>query len=215
MSNEKESVNKYNKKEHYQKIVNKSLESAILLNKIIRGKSVEDYSDEEMSEAIRVQADIVSYEEIKEWCDNFGYDVTEELDACCDVLYTVPYLHYLIDEARKRENVMVNHKRIALVTTMANLVLSNLMLGSDGTYNLIEEAVDRVIENNMAKVTTSKAEFKKWKAPANEHLTKSIVVVDDVTYYMLKNEHGKVRKREGFPTVELGDLLEKHLNVKD
>lgn len=205
----------YNHNEHYLEIIQKSLDSAILLNKIIRGKPVEQYTDEELSEAIAVQTEKVTYEEVKEWLDNYGVDLVEELDACCDVLYTAPYLHYLIDEARKRENVKVNFSRVNLVVYLANFVLSNLMKGTDGTYNLIDEAVDRVIENNMAKVTTSRVEFKKWKSPENEPLIKSEVEVDGVTYFMLKNEHGKVRKRKGFPTVELSDLLEKHFYVKD
>lgn len=207
-------MSEYNPKEHYLKIVQKSLDSSILLNKIIRGKPVSEYSNEELEDAIRVQTEKVTFEEVKEWFDNYGLDVIEELDACCDVLYTAPYLHYLIDEARKREDVKVNSQRINLVAYLSNFVLSNLMQGTDGTYNLIDEAVDRVIENNMAKVTTNRAEFKKWKSPVDEPLIPCEVEVDGVTYFMLKNEHGKVRKRKGFPVVELGDLLEKHFNVE-
>lgn len=214
VSFKKQEEKEYSHKDHYFEIVNKALNSAVLLNKIIRGKSVEEYSKEELENAIHVQTEKVAYEEVKEWFDNFGIDTVEELDACCDVLYTIPYLHYLIDEAIKRQDVMVNAKRLGLVTSLGNIVLENLMMGKDGTYNLIDEAVSRVIENNMAKVTIDEEEFNTWESPDDEPLIPSEVNVDGVTYFMLKNEHGKVRKRKGFPVVQLGDLLEKYFYGK-
>lgn len=68
-----------NNVEQYKSILNKALQSAILLNKIIRGKSVEEYSDEELSEAIFTQSNVVTKEEIIEWISNYGLDTIEEL----------------------------------------------------------------------------------------------------------------------------------------
>ncbi|WP_207842905.1 hypothetical protein, partial [Pseudomonas sp. 69_B] len=60
-----------------------------------------------------------------------------------------------------------------------------------------------VIENNMQKFTTSLEGFKTWKS---EYIPTS-KVVDGVTYYFFVDENLKVKKRDGFPKVKVGDLF--------
>ena len=205
--------------QQYKNILEKELQAAILLNKIIRGKSVEEYSDEELSEAIFTQSNVVTKEEIIEWISNYGLDTVEELDGACDTAFTVVYLHYLLEEAKKRDYVEVNYKHTNLITLLGNLVMSNLPLDGDKYYDTFEEAMDRVIDNNMSKVTTDVEYFKTWESPKGENLIPKSTMVDGTRYYLLVNAEGKCRKPDHFVGVDLTDLaerLEKQWNgIKD
>lgn len=205
--------------QQYKNILEKALQSAILLNKIIRGKSVEEYSDKELSEAIFTQSNVVTKEEIIEWISNYGLDTVEELDGACDTAFTVVYLHYLLEEAKKRDYVEVNYKHTNLIALLGNLVMSNLPLDDDKYYDTFEEAMDRVIDNNMSKVTTDVEYFKTWESPKGENLIPKSTMVDGTRYYLLVNAEGKCRKPEHFVGVDLTDLaerLEKQWNgIKD
>lgn len=198
-----------NAKEQYKNILEKALQSAILLNKIIRGKSVEEYSDEELSEAILTQSNVVTKEEIIEWISNYGLDTVEELDGAVDVIYTLSYLHYLIEEAKRRDFVEINYKHTNLILMLGNVVLSNLPVDFDGSYDTLEEAVDRIIENNMSKVTTDVEYFKTWESPKGENLIPKSTMVDGTRYYLLVNTDGKCRKPDHFVGVDLTDLAER------
>lgn len=198
-----------NTQEQYKNILEKALQSAILLNKIIRGKSVEEYSNEELSEAILIQSNVVTKEEIIEWISNYGLDTTEELDGAVDVIYTLSYLHYLIEEAKHRDFVEINYKHTNLILMLGNVVLSNLPLDFDGSYDTLEEAVDRIIENNMSKVTTDVDYFKTWESPKGENLIPKSTMVDNMRYYLLVNTEGKCRKPDHFVGVDLKDLAER------
>lgn len=205
--------------EQYKNILEKALQSAILLNKIIRGKSVEEYSDEELSEAIFTQSNVVTKEEIIEWISNYGLDTVEELDGACDTAFTVVYLHYLLEEAKKRDYIEVNYKHTNLITLLGNLVMSNLPLDDDKYYDTFEEAMDRIIENNLSKVTDDVEYFKTWESPKGESLIPKSTRVDGTRYYLLVNADGKCRKPDHFVGVDLTDLaerLEKQWNgIKD
>lgn len=198
-----------NNVEQYKSILNKALQSAILLNKIIRGKAVEEYTKEELEEAIFTQSNIVTKEEIIEWIDNYGLDTVEELDGQVDVIYTLSYLHYLIEEAKRREFVEINYKHTNLILMLGNVVLSNLSTDDDGYYDTLEEAVDRIIDNNMSKVTTDVEYFKTWESPKGENLIPKSTVVDGTRYYLLVNAEGKCRKPDHFVGVDLTDLAER------
>lgn len=195
--------------QQYKNILEKALQSAILLNKIIRGKSVEEYSDEELSEAIFTQSNVVTKEEIIEWISNYGLDTVEELDGAVDVIYTLSYLHYLIEEAKRREFVEINYKNTNLILMLGNVVLSNLPLDYDGCCDTLEEAVNRIIDNNMSKVTTDVEDFKKWESPKGENLIPKSTMVDGTRYYLLVNAEGKCRKPDHFVGVDLTDLAER------
>jgi len=128
------------------------------------------------------------------------------LDGACDTAFTVVYLHYLLEEAKKRDYIKVNYKHTNLITLLGNLVMSNLPLDDDEYYDTFEEAMDRVIENNMSKVTTDVEDFKKWESPKGENLIPKSTVVDGTRYYLLVNAEGKCRKPDHFVGVDLTDL---------
>ena len=69
--------------------------------------------------------------------------------------------------------------------------------------DILSEYANRVIANNMEKFTTDEEVFKTWKseyAPTSK-------VVDGIEYYFFVDENLKVKKRDGFPKVEVGDLF--------
>jgi len=195
----------------YRDLLAKATEHSTLLNKIIKdGMDVSEYSDEFLIDCLNLQAEKINFEETMEWVDNYGIDLVEEIDACCDVLVTGTYLDTLVNELKLRNlpSVDVNVKRLGLMITLTNLVLSNLIKNTDNSYTTLNKALDRVIENNMSKFSTNQEEFKKWKAPKNEKLFPKSVVVDGVRYYFLVNADGKLRKPDHFVLVSLDDLLE-------
>ena len=74
---------------------------------------------------------------------------------------------------------------------------------------IIIEASELVIANNNQKFTDNLLEFEKWQSPKGENLVASSREYDGVTYYVLVNENGKVRKKKGFKGVQLKPLVEK------
>ena len=69
--------------------------------------------------------------------------------------------------------------------------------------HLLNERVQFYTQRNMEKFTTDEEVFKTWKSNHNP----TSKVVDGVTYYLFVDENGKVKKREGFPKIEVGDLF--------
>ena len=55
----------------------------------------------------------------------------------------------------------------------------------------------------MQKFTTSLEEFKTWES----NYIPTSKVVDGVTYHFFVDENLKVKKRKGFPKVEVGSLF--------
>ena len=172
-----------------------------------------DKSPTEMAISINKQIDIVNSEQ-QEFRDNFCVDPVEELDAIADVLFTVAYFMYQLsvsldlDEAQTKEfESVLQGERVALLIEDFNNFLG--VMYSNYDLPIVIEATDRVVVNNASKFTTDEKEFETWVAPPNEPLNKETRVVDGVEYYMLVNEVGKVRKRDGFVGVDLKDLVEK------
>ena len=86
---------------------------------------------------------------------------------------------------------------------LGNRYVDLLLKTVERDLSILDEYADRVIENNMQKFTTSLEEVKTWES---EYTTTS-KVVDGVTYYFFIDENGKVKKRDGFPKVEVEDLF--------
>ena len=76
-------------------------------------------------------------------------------------------------------------------------------------FDIIKEATDRIIANNQEKYTDDHVVFETWEIPDNEKLYPECVELGDKTFYLFVNENGKVRKRKGFPVVNLQDLVDK------
>ena len=182
------------------------------MNNVYQGV-FKDKSPTEMAISINKQIDIVNSEQ-QEFRDNFCVDPVEELDAIADVLFTVSYFMYQLavsldlDEAQTKEfEAVVQSERVGLLIEDFNNFLGVMYTNYD--LSIIIEATERVVINNASKFTTDKNEFDNWVAPKDEPLEKEVRVVDGVEYFMLANEVGKVRKRDGFVGVNLKDLVEK------
>lgn len=185
----------------------------VLFNKLVGG-DFKTLSEEDKASRIDLQIDIVSEELIKEYAVFFAKDQIEELDAIADVLFTISYLQYQLkvcDEQFLTE-LDINHDRLQFLMSQIGLFFESMYTHFD--LDIIIKATDLVVENNMLKFTTDKQEFDTWVSPIGEFLKPSEQTVDGVTYYCFVNESGKVRKKYGFPVVDLTGLVEEQ-NIRD
>ena len=174
-----------------------------------------ELSNEEKAKAINFQINIVNEEMVNEFRQFFGSDnPVEELDAIADTLFTLSYLHYqlgivndLPEEDYDIVNGLLNHAKLELLVMDSDSFFNVYMRHFDAP--IIIEASKLVIANNNQKFTDNLLEFEKWQSPKGENLVASSREYDGVTYYVLVNENGKVRKKRGFKGVQLKPLVEK------
>lgn len=174
-----------------------------------------ELSNEEKAKAINFQINIVNEEMVNEFRQFFGSDnPVEELDAIADTLFTLSYLHYqlgvvsdLPEEDYDVVNSLLNHAKLELLVMDSDSFFNVYMRHFDAP--IIIEASELVIANNNQKFTDNLLEFEKWQSPKGENLVASSREYDGVTYYVLVNENGKVRKKKGFKGVQLKPLVEK------
>ena len=152
---------------------------------------------------------------VNEFRQFFGSDnPVEELDAIADTLFTLSYLHYQLGvvndlpvEDYDIVNGLLNHAKLELLVMDSDSFFNVYMRHFDAP--IIIEASELVIANNNQKFTDNLLEFEKWQSPKGENLVASSREYDGVTYYVLVNENGKVRKKKGFKGVQLKPLVEK------
>ena len=174
-----------------------------------------ELSNEEKAKAINFQINIVNEEMVNEFRQFFGSDnPIEELDAIADTLFTLSYLHYqlgVVGDLPKEDydivNGLLNHAKLELLVMDSDSFFNVYMRHFDAP--IIIEASELVIANNNQKFTDNLLEFEKWQSPKGENLVASSREYDGVTYYVLVNENGKVRKKKGFKGVQLKPLVEK------
>ena len=174
-----------------------------------------ELSNEEKAKAINFQINIVNEEMVNEFRQFFGSDnPIEELDAIADTLFTLSYLHYqlgVVSDLPKEDydvvNSLLNHAKLELLVMDSDSFFNVYMRHFDAP--MIIEASELVIVNNNQKFTDNLLEFEKWQSPKGENLVASSREYDGVTYYVLVNENGKVRKKRGFKGVQLKPLVEK------
>ena len=174
-----------------------------------------ELSNEEKAKAINFQINIVNEEMVNEFRQFFGSDnPVEELDAIADTLFTLSYLQYqlgvvsgLQEEDYDVVNSLLNHAKLELLVMDSDSFFNVYMRHFDAP--IIIEASELVIANNNQKFTDNPLEFEKWQSPKGENLVASSREYDGVTYYVLVNENGKVRKKRGFKGVQLKPLVEK------
>ena len=174
-----------------------------------------ELSNEEKAKAINFQINIVNEEMVNEFRQFFGSDnPVEELDAIADTLFTLSYLHYQLGvvndlpvEDYDIVNGLLNHAKLELLVMDSDSFFNVYMRHFDAP--IIIEASELVIANNNQKFTDNLLEFEKWQSPKGENLVASSREYDGVTYYVLVNENGKVRKKKGFKGVQLKPLVEK------
>ena len=189
-------------------IENKLYMSAMKFNAIANGglANLVNLSNEQIVDAVVSQYKI-TLEEIEETekalVDN---DEVEIYDGYCDVFYTFKYFQSLLVYCygkRDKETVYEVDSLIDAVD-LGNRYVALLLKTVELDLSILDEYADRVIENNMQKFTTSLDEFETWES---EYIPTS-KFVDGVTYYFFVDENLKVKKREGFPKIEVGGLFD-------
>ena len=188
------------------KIRDKVMDNSILFNKIVNGKGIEDYSKWELVSKINSQY-IIAKEEVDEFFTaKENNDIVEMYDGVIDTFYTVPFLIRLLNEYEIRYDTEYDEcdgYTLAELDILEQGGVDVLFESTELDLDILYEYADRVIANNMEKFTTDEEVFKTWKSNHNP----TSRVVDGVTYYFFVDENGKVKKREGFPKIEVGDLF--------
>ena len=188
------------------KIRGKVMDNSILFNKIVNGKGIEDYSKWELVSKINSQY-LIAKEEVDEFFTaKENNDIVEMYDGAIDTFYTVPFLVQLLNEYEFRYDTEYDEcdgYTLAEFDILEQGGVDVLFEATELDLDILSEYADRVIENNMQKFTTSLDEFETWES---EYIPTS-KFVDGVTYYFFVDENGKVKKRDGFPKVEVEDLF--------
>ena len=188
------------------KIRDKVMDNSILFNKIVNGKGIEDYSKWELVSKINSQY-IIAKEEVDEFFTaKENNDIVEMYDGAIDTFYTVPFLIRLLNEYEIRYDTEYDEcdgYTLAELDILEKGGVDVLFESTELDLDILYEYADRVIANNMEKFTTDEEVFKTWKSNHNP----TSKVVDGVTYYFFVDENLKVKKRNGFPKVEVGDLF--------
>ena len=188
------------------KIRDKVMDNSILFNKIVNGKGIEDYSKWELVSKINSQY-LIAKEEVDEFFTaKENNDIVEMYDGAIDTFYTVPFLVQLLNEYEIRYDTEYDECDGYTLAELDILPIRGgdvLFESTELDLDILSEYADRVIANNMEKFTTDEAVFKTWKS---EYIPTS-KVVDGVKYYFFVDENGKVKKREGFPKVEVEGLF--------
>ena len=133
-------------------------------------------------------------------------DIIEMYDGAIDTFYTVPFLIRLLNEYEIRYDTEYDEcdcYTLADLDILEQGGVDVLFESTELDLDILSEYANRVIANNMEKFSTDESVFKTWKS---EYIPTS-KVVDGVTYYFFVDENGKVKKRDGFPKVEVEDLF--------
>ena len=189
------------------KIRDKVMDNSILFNKIVNGKGIEDYSKWELVSKINSQY-LIAKEEVDEFFTaKENNDIVEMYDGAIDTFYTVPFLVQLLNEYEIRYDTEYDEcdgYTLAELDILEQGGFDVMFEATELDLDILSEYADRVIENNMQKFTTSLDEFETWES---KYIPTS-KVVDGVTYYFFVDGNGKVKKREGFPKIEVGGLFD-------
>ena len=196
------------------KLADDLCESALFFNKIMDGKNLVDdrgdllFSKRELAEKINRQY-LIALEEVKETEKALHENDTVEIyDGYCDVFYTCDILFYMLDLYEQEYGFdgksackHFNNEGLGVLVDKYDELMERV---DHLDVDILSEYADRVIENNMEKFTTDEAVFKTWKS---EYIPTS-KVVDGVKYYFFVDENGKVKKRDGFPKIDVEGLFD-------
>ena len=195
------------------KLADELYKSALFFNKIMDGKNLVDdgenllFSKHELAEKINRQY-LIALEEVKETETALKENDTIEIyDGYCDVFYTCDILFYMLDLYEQEYGFdgksackHFNNDGLGVLVDKYDELLEQV----DGlNMDILSEYANRVIANNMEKFTTNEEVFKTWESKYSP----TSKVVDGVTYYFFVDENGKVKKRDGFPKVEVEGLF--------
>ena len=128
-------------------------------------------------------------------------DVVGILDGLVDALFTTSWLVHLLKECQDKGFV---------VSQLLNTWLSCIPINEVGQLfdeTTVLEAMQRIAVNNASKFTTDYSVAQLWADGVDFVVAIEEAVVDDVTYYAIKDENGKIRKKADFVGVDLSDLV--------
>ena len=188
-------------------IENKLYMSAMKFNAIANGglDNLVNLSNEQLVDAVVSQYKI-TLEEIEETEKALAEkDEVEIYDGYCDVFYTFKYFQSLLVYCYGKRDKETVDKVDSLINAvdLGNRYVALLLKTVGLDLSILSEYADRVIANNMEKFTTSLDEFKTWES----NYIPTSKVVDGVTHYFFVDENLKVKKRNGFPKVEVEGLF--------
>ena len=195
------------------KLADELYKSALFFNRIMDGKNLVDDSDSllfsknELAEKINRQY-LIALEEVKETETALKENDTIEIyDGYCDVFYTCDILFCMLDLYEQEYGFdgksackHFNNDGLGVLFDKYDELLEQ---ADDLNTDTLSEYANRVIENNMEKFTTNEDVFKTWKS----EYTPTSQVVDDIEYYFFVDENGKVKKRDGFPKIDVEGLF--------
>lgn len=188
-----------------QDLINKMREAAILFNKIVdNGRSVNELYVDELIKRLDQQYWITK-EEVDETLKAIEEnDIVEYYDGLADILFTATFLLELDNRLVRDFNIGEQDLSMHKEYTELGDQITNTLTRDDIDLEILNEVCDRVIQNNKQKFTTDQEEFLLWES---DHYPKSLEI-DDVTYYFLVDENGKVKKHKGFKELSIKDLFE-------
>ena len=194
-------------KDNIGSIENKLYMSAMKFNAIANSglDNLVNLSNWQLVDAVVSQYKI-TLEEIEETekalVDN---DEVEIYDGYCDVFYTFKYFQSLLVYCYGKRDKETVDKVSSLIDAvdLGNRYVALLLKTVELNLSILDEYADRVIENNMQKFTTSLEEFKTWESnyiPTSKEY-------DGKLYYFFVDENLKVKKRDGFPKIDVEGLF--------
>ena len=157
-------------------------------------------TQEEFDREVLMQQRLVQEESTETMMALINDDVVEILDGLVDTLFTTSWLVHLITSCADKGFG---------ISQMLGVWLDCIPINQVGAFfdeSVVLEAMHRVALNNASKFTADRHRAEIWAASATEYVL-SEVVVDDVVYFCLKDQSGKVRKHLEYAPVYLGDLI--------
>jgi hypothetical protein len=165
----------------------------------------EDMTTDEIKAIIQRQVKIVNEELLETITALSEGNLVELLDGIADVRYTLVWLTKISEVADKLPNApIMDHSLNGWLEVMRVTVAECCDVFPE---DIILEASRRVAENNNSKFTTDCDVAQQWADGVDFMVKIEEAVVDGVSYFCLRDNNGKIRKKADFVSVELGDLL--------
>ena len=157
-------------------------------------------TQEEFDREVSQQQRLVQEESTETMIALIENDPVGILDGLVDTLFTTSWLVHLITSCTDKG---------FCISQMLGVWLDCIPINQVGALfdeSVVLEAMHRVALNNASKFTADRHRAEIWAASATEYVL-SEVVVDDVVYFCLRDQNGKVRKHFEYTPVYLGDLI--------
>lgn len=145
---------------------------------------------------------------IKQWNERCGNTPCNKQDTLDDVVRkVVPQAKVILEEAKELVAALEAKDENEIKDGIADVLFTSLRLVSllGDKYNVLG-MLNAVCDNNDLKYTTNQVDFFAaggvWDK-FSDGCKYEVTQIDDVTYYCLKNENGKVVKPKDFPKVDL------------